>query len=67
MNTFAKRTSRHAAAFGLAAVLTLAMLVGIDTQATSPAPEALIAQVLGDRPGLVADLSCPATMPAEHG
>lgn len=47
-----RSTRTQATAFGLAALLTVTLLAGIDQLASSPAPEALLARVQGDAAAL---------------
>ena len=47
-----RSTRTQATAVGLAALLTVTLLAGIDQLASSPAPEALLARVQGDAAAL---------------
>lgn len=60
MNAFVTRTTQHASAFGLAAVVTLAILAGIHSQAMTPVQEVQLAQAAAAELHARAALSCPA-------
>jgi hypothetical protein len=60
MNDFSTRRTQHASAFGLAVVVTLAILAGIDSQALTPLQQAQYAQQQGGEMHAKAALSCPA-------
>lgn len=60
MNTFVTRTTQHASAFGLAAVVTLAILAGIHSQSMTPVHEVQLAQAAAADLHARAALSCPA-------
>lgn len=61
MTTFATRTTQHVSAFGLAAVVTLAILAGIHSQSLTPVHEVQLAQQAAADLHARAALSCPAT------
>jgi hypothetical protein len=63
MKSFVTRSTQHASAFGLAAVVTLAILAGIDSQAMTPLQQAQFAQQQADELHAREILSCPA----DHG
>lgn len=60
MKTFATRTTQHASAFGLAAVVTLAILAGIHSQSMTPVHEMQLAQMAAADLHAREALSCPA-------